>query len=510
MDDGRRHAGDDARRGLGRSMCSLARPGTSRTSPVLHRHRRGAAHGRRDDGRLRPGGSSLRTTGRTGAPAVRTIRRHHGTLPAASAARLRVARRPRTSSSSSRSITSARRPCCEPPASRRRGRHCARPAIAAEARRHRADNLPARGAAHTRGGTPGAPPAATRVAAHGAGHDVADRKAAHDGDVRPAGHRDSGRRSRIDSAMVCGDGSGLDRSAGDVAGRRGNPRHRQGRRTAGWGATSLLFTGVLIGAAYAVKATTIFLVPMAVLACVLDAADTRGRRQRRTCARRAGRALRFAVRPVSLIGLGIALAAGWIHVRAWLVFGDPQAVAFKKAVLEAGGFVPLGGPMPWTAEFWAHMRVMVFEPFWARFGSLGAARSPAAGCGSSTERRRCCRAAGRVRGRELDARRRCATSARHRRDGRTHDAGDRRVRHRRLRRARGVDRRQPGAAGRHGGALDAAPHPAAHGASGATRRRRPRALAPRSRPIRQAVPPSSASRSQRSRSPGSACCAPRC
>ena len=54
-----------------------------------------------------------------------------------------------------------------------------------------------------------------------------------------------------------------------------------------WRATSLLFTGVLIGAAYAVKATTIFLVPMAVLACVLDAATREsvgsgGRGARRT------------------------------------------------------------------------------------------------------------------------------------------------------------------------------------------------------------------------------------
>ena len=41
-----------------------------------------------------------------------------------------------------------------------------------------------------------------------------------------------------------------------------------------------------------------------------------------------------------------------------------------------GGFVPFAGPMPWTAEFWAQMRVMVFEPFWARFGSLGAGPFP--------------------------------------------------------------------------------------------------------------------------------------
>ena len=115
---------------------------------------------------------------------------------------------------------------------------------------------------------------------------------------------------------------------------------------------------------------------MAVLACLLDGAIREGVGSGGRGVHRLARALRCAVRPVSLIGLGIAVAAAWIAVRAWFVFGDPQAVAFKKAVLEAGGFVPLGGPMPWTAEFWAHMRVMVFEPFWARFGSLGAGPFP--------------------------------------------------------------------------------------------------------------------------------------
>ena len=104
--------------------------------------------------------------------------------------------------------------------------------------------------------------------------------------------------------------------------------------------------------------------------------------------------LKTSLRPLLLILLGIALAAAWIHVRAWIVFGDPQAVAFKKAILEAGGFVPVTGPMPWTAEFWAQMRVMVFEPFWARFGSLGAgpvSRQPDLGrlrCGVSADRAR--------------------------------------------------------------------------------------------------------------------------
>ena len=85
---------------------------------------------------------------------------------------------------------------------------------------------------------------------------------------------------------------------------------------------------------------------------------------------------RGAARRCSSLASGIVLAGGLGPLRAWLVFGDPSAHAFKRAVLEAGGFVPTRGPMPWTPEFWTQMRVMVFEPFWARFGSLGAGPFP--------------------------------------------------------------------------------------------------------------------------------------
>ncbi|WP_291983455.1 hypothetical protein [Luteitalea sp.] len=149
------------------------------------------------------------------------------------------------------------------------------------------------------------------------------------------------------------------------------------RVTRGRGTTGLLLlTGLLIGAAYAVKATAVFLAPMAILACLLAA---RRAGQERTGASTGGEPvaiLAAALRPVLLVGAGIVLAAAWLHVRAWMVFGDPSAHAFKRAVLEAGGFVPTAGPMPWTPEFWAQMRVMVFEPFWARFGSLGAGPFP--------------------------------------------------------------------------------------------------------------------------------------
>lgn len=139
------------------------------------------------------------------------------------------------------------------------------------------------------------------------------------------------------------------------------------------GATWLMLTGVLIGAAYAVKATTAFLVPMAVLACVLSAYSEQ---PRPGSERRTQDLARVALHAALLLGAGVILAAGWVPARAWIVFGDPRARMFKRAVLEAGGFMPTRGPMPWTSEFWTQMRVMVFEPFWARFGSLGAGPFP--------------------------------------------------------------------------------------------------------------------------------------
>lgn len=150
-------------------------------------------------------------------------------------------------------------------------------------------------------------------------------------------------------------------------------RVASGRRDTPW----LLLTGLLVGAAYAVKATAAFLVPMAGLACFLAATIPPPRHER--ARHRSGELRPFllsALRAALVIGLGIALAASWIPLRAWLVFGDPSAHDFKRAVLEVGGFVPTRGPMPWTAAFWAQMRVMVFEPFWARFGSLGAGPFP--------------------------------------------------------------------------------------------------------------------------------------
>jgi hypothetical protein len=123
-----------------------------------------------------------------------------------------------------------------------------------------------------------------------------------------------------------------------------------------------------------------FLLPMALLACLaVTRPSSRGTSaaSRAGCGpRSAGRIVLDAMRPMLVIGIGALVVAGWIPLRAWLVFGDPRASAFKRAVLEAGGFVPTVGPMPWTLEFWRQMQVMVFEPFWARFGSLGAGPFP--------------------------------------------------------------------------------------------------------------------------------------
>ena len=85
-----------------------------------------------------------------------------------------------------------------------------------------------------------------------------------------------------------------------------------GRRDTGW----LLLTGVLIGAAYAVKATAVFLVPMALAACLAPTRPGGGGRlgEAPTDGSVLGEAsLPAALRSLSLVGLGGTLAAGWIH-----------------------------------------------------------------------------------------------------------------------------------------------------------------------------------------------------
>lgn len=119
--------------------------------------------------------------------------------------------------------------------------------------------------------------------------------------------------------------------------------------------------GLAVGVACAMKVTAAFLVPMTAVALVVVAS-------------REG--WRPALRHAAAAGVGVTLAAGWIPLRAWLVFGDPLARAFKREVLALGGFVVLDRPPIFSLAFADELRRMVFEPFWARFGSLGAGPLP--------------------------------------------------------------------------------------------------------------------------------------
>ena len=391
--DGRRHAGDWLlRRGVAwapRSWRTLARAGlltASRQTGAPDRRRASDVAASRLRLRLRSG-ASLRSPGRTGAPAIRTIRRDHGDVAQP------PCRRP-TRSGAPASYEFVQQPLYYVGAAavlRAAGLASPGPVLGAQS---------AIASASQRGTEPtifqhAAPPAnedrtpglrllRTRVAAHGARHDLVDCTAARDGHVRPARHCDRRRRPRLDSAMVRGDGRGLDRSAGDVAGAaaatlaivrvaHGRSVPRLIRRLR---AMALIFTGTLIGAAYAVKATTIFLVPMAVLACLLDGAIREGVGSGGRGLHGLARALTCAVRPVSLIGLGIAVAAGGFHSVPGSCSEIRRQSRSRKRCSKQAVSCRSAGPMPWTAEFWAHMRVMVFEPFWARFGSLGAGPFP--------------------------------------------------------------------------------------------------------------------------------------
>lgn len=120
------------------------------------------------------------------------------------------------------------------------------------------------------------------------------------------------------------------------------------------------WAGVLIGLALATKLTTAFLLPMAMVA-LLTAGVTR-RLWRRT----------------AMLAGGLLVATGWVYARNWLVFGDPMASQFKRALLEQSGFLALSQAQPRFPDraFWVNLHGQVFESFWARFGSLGAGPTP--------------------------------------------------------------------------------------------------------------------------------------
>lgn len=119
--------------------------------------------------------------------------------------------------------------------------------------------------------------------------------------------------------------------------------------------------GLVIGLAYATKVTSVFLVPMMAIA-LWSVTRTTG--------------IQHAGRHASGFTGGLVVGAAWVPLRAWLVFGDPLARAFKRDVLALGGFQVTDGPPVLSREFAAQMQTMVFEPFWARFGSLGAGPLP--------------------------------------------------------------------------------------------------------------------------------------
>jgi 4-amino-4-deoxy-L-arabinose transferase-like glycosyltransferase len=121
-----------------------------------------------------------------------------------------------------------------------------------------------------------------------------------------------------------------------------------------------LLTGLLAGAAYAFKATSAFILPMGVFAAWWAAPHDRSHRLRRAGAFTAG----------------VLTTTAWIPLHAWMTVGDPLARDFKRALLEAGGFVVRPGPPLLSHAFLEQLRLMVFEAFWARFGSLGAGPFP--------------------------------------------------------------------------------------------------------------------------------------
>lgn len=133
---------------------------------------------------------------------------------------------------------------------------------------------------------------------------------------------------------------------------------RAAQAPAGWHWSAA--AGLATGLACATKVTSVFLGPAAVV--VLLAVH----RHDRHAGMRHGAAFATAA----------TLGAAWVPLRAWLVFGDPLAREFKREVLALGGFHVTEGPPVLSAAFVGQMQTMVFEPFWARFGSLGAGPLP--------------------------------------------------------------------------------------------------------------------------------------
>ena len=116
-----------------------------------------------------------------------------------------------------------------------------------------------------------------------------------------------------------------------------------------------VLAGVLSGAALSAKLTTACLIPGVAYALWCARPDRRTR--------------------LALAALGgVALAGGWPFVANVVLHGDPVATDFKRAALVAGGFTGAATGVPGLLDpgFCHYFVLMVIEPFWARFGSLGA------------------------------------------------------------------------------------------------------------------------------------------
>ncbi len=122
-------------------------------------------------------------------------------------------------------------------------------------------------------------------------------------------------------------------------------------QTAGWAVTA----GLLAGLALSTKLTAACVIP-GLLYALWSTQTTR----------------RVQLGAAALAAL--AMAGGWPFAWNLVAHGDLLASAFKRAALEAGGFTGAAGsvPGPFDPGFWRYVVVMVVEPFWARFGSLGA------------------------------------------------------------------------------------------------------------------------------------------
>lgn len=118
--------------------------------------------------------------------------------------------------------------------------------------------------------------------------------------------------------------------------------------------------GAATGLALALKLSAAFLLPMLAVAVASTPSHAWSVRLRR-----AGWAL-----------AGVAIVSAWVPLRELIVFGDPLGRSFRQAMLTIAGLGPTPSPGLLDPALLSVWRTNVFEPFWARFGSLGAGPFP--------------------------------------------------------------------------------------------------------------------------------------